>query len=184
MKDYKAKQKTVTSPEAVALGKEVERFIKHLLDYDEKAEIHNSCNKFGLTAYNSNYKPDLFLDDTLVEVKFSVEGNLYRHNLDQMATYYKYYKPKSFKLILVDFKDKVDINVRVFRVDSLLNKHVASNIEERGYSKIPALEMPVQGEFGEETASLISKFMFKSVLPNYLSEVLRRSLTATVLYHD
>ena len=146
--NYKTQQKNVSSTQAVATGNYVETAIKGVLNYQEVDETLNSTRNYGLTQYNPNFKPDMFLDDVLIEIKYSQEGNLYEHNISQMAAYRDYYKPKSVKLLLVDLKGPT-FNARLFRVDTLIKQFLHNHKgrkETKDIIRVPAWDMPAQTE--------------------------------------
>lgn len=165
MKDYKIQQQTVSSPLAVKRGEWLEKNIKKILNYNEVDESNNSIINYGLANYNPRLIPDMFLDDILVEIKYSQEGNLYEHNISQMGAYYNYYKPRCVKLLLVNMEDMEDsrVNVRLFNMEAFIEQFLIKNKDTKPSKSrviVSKCDIPIQTEvdimISEEIATYLN----------------------------
>jgi hypothetical protein len=100
MLDYKGKQSYVTNKNSASLGVEVEQMVKNIIGYHHQTEYNNSIYNYGITPSNK-YIPDIFLDDTIIEIKYSFKGDIYAHNINQLNTYEEAFNSTNIKLLLI-----------------------------------------------------------------------------------
>lgn len=139
MINYKSQQKYITNQNCVNLGVKVEHLIKEILAYDEVREVNNSVLNHNMTTPDGSLKPDLFIDNSLVEIKYSAKGAVYFHNIHQMIQYFNFYKPNSMKLIVVSGVEG-EFKVDIYNVGELVVEYEAydkKSFKESNFYRFP-----------------------------------------------
>ena len=119
--NYKKFQKWVTNSTSVKKGDTFENEEILYINQNRDSKLFPFDIARTFKVFDGKYRPDLILqsaehidDICIVEMKYSKEGKIYKHNIEQLKTYHRLYKEKypdkkiACMVIVKDGKDTIN----------------------------------------------------------------------------